>query len=72
MRRPWDVCQTFLDVIKHFGGLLQNLLFLGRTLLLRLWVLGGHDRKRLGRPGRQPQQLGARKPVLVQVWWLQG
>ena len=33
----------------HFGRLLEKLLFLGRTLLLRLWVLGTHVRKRLGR-----------------------
>ena len=33
----------------HFGSLLKKLLFLGRTLLLRLWVLGTHVRKRLGR-----------------------
>ena len=32
-----------------FGSLLKKLLFLGRTLLLRLWVLGTHVRKRLGR-----------------------
>ena len=53
-------------------GLLKKLLFLGRTLLLRLWLLGRHDRKRLGRLGRQPDQLGASKPMVVQVRWLQG
>ena len=57
---------------RHFGSLLKKLLFLGRTLLLRLWVLGTHVRKRLGRLGEQPEQLGASKPVLVHVCWLQG
>ena len=55
-----------------FGSLLKKLLFLGRTLLLRLWMLGTRVRKRLGRLGEQPEQLRASKPVLVQVWWLQG
>ena len=54
------------DLIIHFGSLLKKLLFLGRTLLLRLWVLGTHVRKRLGRRGEQPEQLGASKPVMVQ------
>ena len=56
----------------HFGSLLKKLLFLGRTLLLRLWVLGTHVRKRLRRLGEQPEQLGASKPMLVQECWLQG
>ena len=56
----------------HFGSLLKKLLFLGRTLLLRLWLLGRHVRKRLGRLGEQPEQLGASKPVPVQECWLQG
>ena len=34
--------------INHFESVLKKLLFLGRTLLLRLWVLGTHVRKRLG------------------------
>ena len=46
-----------------FGSLLKKLLFLGRTLLLRLCVLGTHVRKRPGRLGEQPEQLGASKPV---------
>ena len=54
----------------HFGSLLKKLLFLGRTLLLRLWVLGTHVRKRLGRLGEQPEQLGASNIVLVQKCWL--
>ena len=37
------------DLPDLFGGLLKKLLFLGRTLLLRLWVLGTHVRGRLGR-----------------------
>ena len=41
-----------------FGSLLRKLLFLGRTLLLRLWVFGTHVRNRLGRLGEQPKQLG--------------
>ena len=36
-------------LLGHFGGLLKKLLFLGRMLLLQLWVLGTHVRKRLGR-----------------------
>ena len=55
-----------------FGSLLKKLLFLGRTLLLRLWVLGTRVRKRLGRRGEQPEQLGASKLVVVQECWLQG
>ena len=54
-----------------FGSLLKKLLFLGGTLLLRLWMLGTHVRKRLGRLGEQPEQLGASKPVVVQECWLQ-
>ena len=54
------------DLKRDFGSLLKKLLFLGRTLLLRLWVLGTHVRKRLGRRGEQPEQLGASVPVLVQ------
>ena len=42
-----------------FSSLLKKLLFLGRTLLLRLWVFGTHARKRLGRLGEQPEQLEA-------------
>ena len=57
---------------KHFGSLLKKLLLSGRTLLLRLWVLGAHVRKRLGRLGEQLEQLGASKLVLVQECWLQG
>ena len=49
----------FADLIIDFGSLLKKLLFLGRTLLLQLWVLGTHVRKRLGRLGEQPEQLGA-------------
>ena len=56
------------DLLIDFGGLLKKLLFLGRTLLLRLWVFGRHVRKRLG---QQPEQLGASKLVMVQVCWLQ-
>ena len=37
------------DLKSDFGSLLKELLFLGRTLLLRLWVLGTHVRMRLGR-----------------------
>ena len=55
-----------------FDSLLKKLLFLGRTLLLRLWVLGTHVRKRLGRLEEQPEQLGASKAVVVQGCWLQG
>ena len=66
------VLGVIVTLKRHFGSLLKKLLFLGRTLLLRLWVLGGHVRKRLGRLGRQPKQLGASKPVLVQECWLQG
>ena len=60
------------DLSVDFASLLKKLLFLGRTLRLRLWVLGTHVRKRLGRLGEQPEQLGASKLVLVQVCWLQG
>ena len=60
------------DLKRHFGSLLKKLLFLGRTLLLRLWVLGTHARKRLGRRGEQPEQLGASKPVLAQHFGLGG
>ena len=56
----------FADLSIHFGTLLKKLLFLGRTLLLRLWVLGTHVRKRLERLGEQPGQLEADKLVLVQ------
>ena len=66
------VLGMFADLIRDFGSLLKKLLFLGRTLLLRLWVLGTHVRKRLGRLGEQPKQVGASKPVLVQECWLQG
>ena len=34
-------------------------------MLLQLWVFETHVRKRLGRLGEQPEQLGASKPVLV-------
>ena len=61
-----------MDLKRDFGSLLKKLLFLGRTLLLWLWVLGTHFRKRLGQRGEQPEQLGASKPVLVQECWLQG
>ena len=60
-----DLLGPFGTFSKQFGGLLKKLLFLGRTLLLRLWVLGTHVRKRLEQLGEQPQQLGASKPVLV-------
>ena len=60
---------VFAYLFSHFGGLLKKLLFLGRTLL-RLWLLGRHDR--LERLGSQPEQLGASKPVPVQECWLQG
>ena len=43
------VLQVFAYLLGDFGGLLKKLLFLGRTLLLRLWVFGRHVRKRLGR-----------------------
>ena len=66
------VLGVFADLIMDFGSLLKKLLFLGRTLLLRLWVLGTHVRKRLGRLGEQTEQLGASNPVLVQECWLQG
>ena len=66
------VLGMFADLSTHFGSLLKKLLFLGRTLLLRLWVLGAHVRKRLGWLEEQPEQLGATKAVLVQDWWLQG
>ena len=66
------VLEVFAYFIIDFGSLLKKLLFLGRTLLLRLWVLGTHVRKRLGRLGEQPEQLGASKPVLVQECWLHG
>ena len=49
VRWPRGVCQTFWTLLVDFGGLLNKLLLLGRTLLLRLWVLGRHVRKRLGR-----------------------
>ena len=39
----------FAYLFCDFGGLLKKLLFLGRTLLLPLWVLGRHVRRRLGR-----------------------
>ena len=45
------VLGVFAYLLGHFGGLLKKRLFLGRTLLLRLWVLGTHVRKRLGRLG---------------------
>ena len=61
----------FSHLFVDFGGLLKKPLFLGRTLLLRLWVLGTHVRKRLGRLGEQPEQLGASKLVFVQECWLQ-
>ena len=64
--------QRFAHCFSDFGGLLKKLLFLGRTLLLRLWVFGTHVRKRLGRLGEQPAQLGASNPVLIQECWLQG
>ena len=57
------------DLMIHFGSLLKKLLFLGRTLLLRLWVLGTHVQKPIGRLGEQPEQLGASNPVLVQECW---
>ena len=60
------------DLIRGFGGLLKKFSFLGRTLLLQLWVFGTHVRKRLERLGEQPEQLGANKLVLVQECWLQG
>ena len=56
------VLEGLPGLINHFGSLLKKLLFFGGTLLLRLRVLGRHDRKRLG---RQPEQLGASQPVLV-------
>ena len=65
------VLGVFAHLFTHFSGLLKKLLFLDRTLLLRLWVLGRHVRRRLGRLGRQPEQMEASKPVLVQVCWLQ-
>ena len=40
------VLGVFAYLLGNFGGLLKKLLFLGRTLLLRLWVLGTHVRKR--------------------------
>ena len=66
------VLGVFAHLFRDFGSLLKKLLFLGRTLLLRLWMLGTHVRKRFGRHGEQPEQLGASKLVLVQEWWLQG
>ena len=54
------------DLQCHCRCLLKKLLFLGRTLLLRLWVLRTHVRKRLGRLGEQPAQLGASNRVLIQ------
>ena len=66
------VLGVLADLGVDFGSLLKKLLFLERMLLLRLWVLGTHVRKRLGRLGEQPEQLGASKPVLVQECWLQG
>ena len=62
----------FPDLSVHWGSLPKKLLFLGRTLLLRLWVLGTHVRKRLARRGEQPEQLGTSQPALVQECWLQG
>ena len=66
------VLGMFADLIVDVGSLLKKLLFSGRTLLLRLWVLGTHVRKRLVRLGEQPEQLGASKPVLMQECWFQG
>ena len=66
------VLGMFPHLFIDFASLLKKLLFLGRTLLLRLWVLGTHVRKRLGRLGEQPEHLGASKPLLVQECWLQG
>ena len=66
------VLGVFAYLLGDLGGLLKKLLFLGRTLLLQLWMLGTHVRKRLGRLGEQPEQLGASKSVLVQDCWLQG
>ena len=66
------VLEVFATFERYFGSLLKKLLFLGRTLLLRLRVLEAHVRKRLERLGEQPGQLGASKPVLVQECWLQG
>ena len=66
------VLGVFAQLLSHFDSLHKKLLFLGRTLPLRLWVLGTHVRKRLGRLEEQPEQLGASKPVLVQECWLQG
>ena len=66
------VLEVFAYLKGDFDSLLKKLLFLGRTLLLRLWVLGMHVRKRLGRLGEQPKQLGASTPVLVQECLLQG
>ena len=60
------------DLKSDFGSLLKKLLFLRQTLRLGLWVLGAHVRKRLGRLGEQPEQLGASKPLLVQEGRLQG
>ena len=54
-----------LNLKSDFGSLLKKLLCLGRMLLLRLWVFGTHVRKRLGRVGEQPEQLGASKAVLA-------
>ena len=40
--------EVFPYLLIDFASLLKKLLFLGRTLLLRLWVVGTHVRKRLG------------------------
>ena len=45
------VLGMFSDLSTHLGSLRKKLLFLGRALLLRLWVLGTHVRKQLGRLG---------------------
>ena len=66
MLAQYFVLGVFADLIRDFGSLLNKLLILGRTLLLRLWVFGTHVRKGLGRLGEQPEQLGASKLVLVQ------
>ena len=51
------VLGVFVDLKRDFGSLVKKLLFSGRTLLLRLWVLGTHVRKRLGRLREQREQL---------------
>ena len=70
------VLEVFGTLKRHFGSLLKKLLFLGRTLLLRLWVLGRTFGSGLG--GLESSQsswnlcwcrnVGSRasKPVLVQ------